>query len=1075
MSFAMKKIFRAKEKTPLGFCDAPQMTVSEFFFGENPNYPKYHTTYRPLGQIHRVAAEGDAGRMEILITLGQCSVYDRDRKDRTALHFACVYGRLPVVTVLVNNNCEIDALDKNHITPLMKSVQCWKQKCATVLLKHGADPNISDSSGNSALHYAVYNGHEEMVALLLQYNADIEQKTKDGFTPLLLALREKRVEVAEFLVRMGADIHVVDDLQRNTLIYAIRCGSRDLAVLLLEKGIDFFYKDVFGWTALRYAIEGHCTFRQTLLDFEENLHSNKNDNEPELEVELNTSCIMAKQIDAGNDSLARIASCPSPETPVLTMKEAENSCDTRQSNSESEHPNCAGDSPAAVDKIFGNRGKRTVEAWVEKGPSSKSATEVRESVTNEAVERIKLLPSESETELELMSVEEDVSDESKNDQPLRIREGPPNTSGNVSVAADPRRERTNRQAAESAKEYPPLMTTNEMKDSVLDKVVPIKEAGIVQLEGPAVKFTSEEEPNSQDGFERNPPSNILKQIPAQDIGYLSITKYQRGEKMTSQEKAESSVKVTSVEDQKCPDDHEKNQRVAAFKQPQPKDIEYLSMANDKTRENSAEGQEEDSPEQQLQWKPIQPTTEEDPSPHRASAAKPGKPFLTAEPTTSISEGEQEWCDSRNMQRQGVGSLFLAEDPRYDSSIQDEEDDLPEGYVQLKPLDKEKTSLPCEALAKKEVKVFGTEPDENLSSEEKQESIDVSEEEHPTEPQQRDIAHLSMAKAERGVNATHSQEKGFPTEYPELKASIATQDYVSSEASTLNQEKSFWAGPKTEQLRTEEEHTGWRGGDKRQRKAIFERLQLKRNARVSIDPQKSEKNTRAAEDRGATAVQLRPEEDQTGWHAIDKKQQKPAFEQLQLRSGARTHMDPEESGENTEAAQEKGDTTVQLRPEEDQTGWYAIDKKQQKQIAERFQPKWNAQVSLNPEESGENTGVPEKKGAAAVQLRPEENQMGWGGSHKMQWKPILERLQLKRSARVSVGPEKSRRHRGADKGKGPTIRVSSEEYSRCHGNIKKPPRLPPLLFEGFLNMTVLLPNKEEGRVHGEGHVDKENSG
>ena len=45
---------------------------------------------------------------------------------------------------------------------------------------------------------------------------------------------------------------------RNTLIYAIRCGSKDLAVLLLEKGIDFFYKDIFGWTALRYAIEGHC-------------------------------------------------------------------------------------------------------------------------------------------------------------------------------------------------------------------------------------------------------------------------------------------------------------------------------------------------------------------------------------------------------------------------------------------------------------------------------------------------------------------------------------------------------------------------------------------------------------------------------------------------------------------------------------------------------------------------------------------------------------------------------------------------------------------------------------------------
>ncbi|XP_011240461.1 POTE ankyrin domain family member A isoform X1 [Mus musculus] len=1245
MSFSMKKIFGAKEKTPLGFCDAPQMTVSEFFFGENPNYPKYHTTYRPLGHIHRVAAEGDAARMEILLTLGQCNVYHRDRKDRTALHFACVYGRLPVVTILVKNNCEIDALDKNHTTPLMKSVQCWKQKCATVLLEHGADPNIRDSSGNSALHYAVYNGHQEMASLLLQYNADIEQKTKDGFTPLLLALREKRVEVAEFLVRMGADIHVVDELQRNTLIYAIRCGSKDLSVLLLEKGIDFFYKDVFGWTALRYAIEGHCTFRQTLLDFEESLHSNKKDKEPELQVEPSTSCILAKQIDAGNDSLARISSCPSPETPVLTMKEDENS-DAR-SNSESKPPNCAGNSPAAIDKAFGNRGKRTVEAWVEKDPSSESAAEVRDSVTNEAVERIKLLPSE--TELELMSVEEDVSHESENDHPLResehlpkikvghssrsgyqmgkmninrqmkesdeeyaqlmtpiemkdpvskepwttkdaptfksepdlevtlkedhnrfddsrniqslrIREGPPNTSGNVSVAADPRRERTNRQAAESAKEYPPLMTTNEMKDP--DKVVTMKEVGIVQLEGPAVKLTSEEEPNRQDGFERNPPSNICKQIPAQDVGYLSIAKHQRGEKMvTPREKefskecpqskptiveeesvskeawdmttvksfledtsndyplskptvekndyvpnevsdikhgkwfqencpkeyvqlklpieerdsfpreappvnqaklhradeptsvknpsritrcvrqnAAASVKVTSVEDQKCPDDHEKNQRMAAFKRPQTKDTEYLSMANYESRENFAEDQEEDPPEQQPQWKPVQPTLE-DSSPSKASAAKPVEPFLTAEPITNISEGKQEWCDSRNTQRQGIGNLFLAEDQRYDSSIQDEEEDFPEEYVQLKPLDKEKTPFPCEAPAKKEVKTFGTELDKNLSSEEEQGWLDDREEEHPKEPPPKDIVHLSMSKDEGGVNVVgviSSQEKDFPAECPEFKVSIEKQDFVPTEDSILDQEKSFLAGPKTEQLRWEEEQTGWRVSDKKQRKqAIFERLQLRRNTRVSIDPPKSVRSTRAAEDRGATTVQPRPEEDQTGWHAIDRKQQKPVFVRVQPRCNARTSMGPEESGGDTGAAQEKGATTVQLRPQEDQTGWHAIDKKQ-KPITERFQPRWNARVSLNPEESGENMGVAEEKGSTAVQPRPEEDQMRWGGSEKMQWKPVLERFQLKWSARVSVGPEKSRRHRGAGKDKvEPTVRVSSEQHSRCHSSVKKP--------------------------------------
>ncbi|XP_021025906.1 uncharacterized protein LOC110300178 [Mus caroli] len=746
----------------------------------------------------------------------------------------------------------------------------------------------------------------------------------------------------------------------------------------------------------------------------------------------------------------------------------------------------------------------------------------------------------SEPDLEV-TLKEDHNrfDDSRNIQSLRIREGPPNTSGNVSVAADPRRERTNRQAAESAKEYPPLMSTNKMKDSVPDKVITIKEVGIVQLEGPAVKLTSEREPNRQDGFKRNPPSNICKQIPAQDVGYLSIAKHQRGEKMVpSREKefskkcpqskptiveeesvskeawdmtpvkafledtsndyplskptvekndyvpnevsdikhgkwfqencpkeyvqlklpieerdsfpreappvdqaklhcadeptsvknssritrcvrqnAAVSAKATSVEDQKCPDDHEKNQRAAAFKRPQTKNIEYLSMATDKSRENFAEDQEE------------------------------------AEPITNISEGKQEWCDSRHTQRQGIGNLFLAEDQRCDSSIQDEEEDFPEEYVQLKPLDKEKTPFPRDAPAKKEVKTFGTEPDENLSSEEDQGWLDDCEEEHPKnvfkEPPPKDTVHLSMPKDEGGVNVIGvrcSQGKGFPAEYPELKVSIEKQDFVPTEDSILNQEKSFLAGPKPEQLRWEEEQTGWRGRDKKQRKqAIFERLQLKRNTRVSIDPPKSVRNTRAAEDRGATTVQPRPQEDQTGWHAIDKKPQKPVFVRVQRRWRARTSMEPEKSGEDTGAAQEKathiylsGATTVQPRPQEDWTGWHAIDKKPQKPIAERFQPRWNARVSLNPEESGENMGVAEEKGSTTVQPRPEENQMRWGGSEKMQWKPILERFQLKWSARVSVGPEKSRRHRGAGKDKvEPTVRVSSEQHSRCHSSVKKP--------------------------------------
>ncbi|XP_076426586.1 uncharacterized protein LOC121828996 isoform X2 [Peromyscus maniculatus bairdii] len=245
-----------KEKTPMGFCDVPRKKLLDILHDMKsvsvPNKPRY----KPLKKIHQAASEGDVKRLQRMINLGKHSVHDRDFKERTALHFACVYGREEVVSVLLRNNCDIDAVDRNSITPLMKAVQNWTYGCMCTLLKHGADPNLMDKNGNTSLHYAVSEDNQKLAEYLLKYNADMEQKNKDGFTPLLLALKENNIEMAKFLVKKGANIHVFDKMKRNTLLYAIRWDSTDMVSLLLDEGIDFFFKDVFGWTALRYAIEG---------------------------------------------------------------------------------------------------------------------------------------------------------------------------------------------------------------------------------------------------------------------------------------------------------------------------------------------------------------------------------------------------------------------------------------------------------------------------------------------------------------------------------------------------------------------------------------------------------------------------------------------------------------------------------------------------------------------------------------------------------------------------------------------------------------------------------------------------
>ncbi|XP_059117066.1 ankyrin repeat domain-containing protein 7-like isoform X2 [Peromyscus eremicus] len=270
-----------KEKTPMGFCDVPRKNLLDILRNMKSIFAN-EARYKPRKTIHQAASEGDIKRLQRMINLGKHSVHDRDFKERTALHFACVYGWEEVVRVLLRNNCDIDAVDRNSITPLMKAVQNWSYGCMCTLLKHGANPNCMDKNGNTSLHYAVSENNQKMAEYLLTYNADMEQKNKDGFTPLLLALKENKIEMAKFLVKKGANIHVFDKMKRNTLLYAIRWDSTDMVSLLLDEGIDFFFKDVFGWTALRYAIEGtRKGSRKILMDHEVKLHIKNKDGSPE--------------------------------------------------------------------------------------------------------------------------------------------------------------------------------------------------------------------------------------------------------------------------------------------------------------------------------------------------------------------------------------------------------------------------------------------------------------------------------------------------------------------------------------------------------------------------------------------------------------------------------------------------------------------------------------------------------------------------------------------------------------------------------------------------------------------------
>uniref|UniRef100_I3N9N1 Uncharacterized protein n=1 Tax=Ictidomys tridecemlineatus TaxID=43179 RepID=I3N9N1_ICTTR len=217
----MKRIFGfgSKGRSPLGSSSNLRRNCVGFGL-ENAsrlNSPRYHIRDKDTGKIHKAASMGNVAKVQHLLILGENGVNDKDKKNRTALHFACAYGHPEVVTLLVERKCNIDICDSDGSTALIKAVQCQEEECATILLEHGADTNVMDSSGNTALHYAVYIENTSIAVKLLLHNANTEAKNKDGHTPLLLALRENKQQMAEVLVNKKANVHAVDELERQVI------------------------------------------------------------------------------------------------------------------------------------------------------------------------------------------------------------------------------------------------------------------------------------------------------------------------------------------------------------------------------------------------------------------------------------------------------------------------------------------------------------------------------------------------------------------------------------------------------------------------------------------------------------------------------------------------------------------------------------------------------------------------------------------------------------------------------------------------------------------------------------------
>ncbi|XP_036371410.1 26S proteasome non-ATPase regulatory subunit 10-like isoform X2 [Octopus sinensis] len=142
----------------------------------------------------------------------------------TALHWAVRRNHLQAVEILLSRGSEVNPRDEGGRTPL--HFACWWGSLHTVdlLLGHnGIEANVINNDGDTPLHKAVQHQHYKVVcAMLKQDSVNLEIVNKKYRTPLLEAVSDGHLGIMQRLIARGTNVNVVEHGGNNCLHLALK-------------------------------------------------------------------------------------------------------------------------------------------------------------------------------------------------------------------------------------------------------------------------------------------------------------------------------------------------------------------------------------------------------------------------------------------------------------------------------------------------------------------------------------------------------------------------------------------------------------------------------------------------------------------------------------------------------------------------------------------------------------------------------------------------------------------------------------------------------------------------------------